>query len=62
MELDEDGLPITEEVAAELAAAEEASVAAMSSYQRNLAAARQLAKDDPRIVATVLKAWVSDER
>jgi flagellar M-ring protein FliF len=34
----------------------------LSNYQRNLEMARQLAKDDPRIVATVLKTWVSDER
>jgi len=33
-----------------------------TAYQRNLANARQLAKDDPRVVATVLKNWVSDER
>jgi flagellar M-ring protein FliF len=33
-----------------------------TTYQRNLITARQMAKDDPRIVATVLKNWVSDER
>jgi len=33
-----------------------------TTYQRNLISARQLAKEDPRVVATVLKNWVSDER
>ena len=33
-----------------------------SVYERNLATARKMAKEDPRIVATVLKNWVSDER
>jgi len=33
-----------------------------SVYERNLASARRMAKEDPRIVATVLKNWVSDER
>lgn len=33
-----------------------------TTYQRNLTSARQLAKEDPRVVATVLKNWVSDER
>jgi len=33
-----------------------------TTYQRNLISARHLAKEDPRVVATVLKNWVSDER
>lgn len=32
-----------------------------SSYETNLEMAKQLAKDDPRIVANVVKAWVSNE-
>ncbi|MFZ6640726.1 flagellar basal-body MS-ring/collar protein FliF [Undibacterium sp. TC4M20W] len=32
-----------------------------SSYEMNLEMAKQLAKDDPRIVANVVKAWVSNE-
>lgn len=32
-----------------------------STYEMNLEMAKQLAKDDPRIVANVVKAWVSNE-
>lgn len=32
-----------------------------STYETNLEMAKQLAKDDPRIVANVVKAWVSNE-
>lgn len=35
---------------------------AMSSFERNLAYARQVAKSDPKAVATVIKNWVNDER
>jgi flagellar M-ring protein FliF len=34
----------------------------MSSFERNLAYARQVAKSDPKAVATVIKNWVNDER
>ncbi len=65
MELDEDGAAIpgtgTGAEDEELAASE-ARASTLTRYQRNLEAARQLAKDDPRVVATVLKTWVSDER
>jgi flagellar M-ring protein FliF len=32
-----------------------------SSYEDNLQLAKQLAKDDPKIVATVVKEWVNKE-
>jgi flagellar M-ring protein FliF len=35
---------------------------AVSSFERNLAYARQVAKSDPKAVATVIKNWVNDER
>ncbi|EJO56968.1 putative flagellar MS-ring protein, partial [Burkholderia multivorans ATCC BAA-247] len=31
-------------------------------YERNLDYARTIARQDPKIVATVVKNWVSDER
>jgi flagellar M-ring protein FliF len=65
MELDEEGHPIeggAEAMTEEEAAQREIAVRQQSAYERNLQAARQLAKEDPRIVATVLKTWVSDER
>ncbi len=34
----------------------------VSSFERNLAYARQVAKSDPKAVATVIKNWVNDER
>ncbi|MEJ0003601.1 MAG: flagellar basal-body MS-ring/collar protein FliF [Pararobbsia sp.] len=34
----------------------------MSSFDRNLAYARQIAKTDPKAVSTVIKNWVNDER
>jgi len=32
-----------------------------NSYDHNLQVAKQLAKDDPKIVATVVKEWVNKE-
>ncbi|CAB3778494.1 flagellar basal-body MS-ring/collar protein FliF [Pararobbsia alpina] len=34
----------------------------MTSFERNLTYARQVAKSDPKAVATVIKNWVNDER
>jgi flagellar M-ring protein FliF len=31
-------------------------------FERNLDYARTIARQDPKIVATVVKSWVSDER
>jgi len=33
-----------------------------AKFERNLDYARMVARQDPRIVATVVKNWVSDER
>ena len=33
-----------------------------AKFERNLEYARMVARQDPRIVATVVKNWVSDER
>lgn len=42
---------------------EEGKEAELSAYERNLQTARQIARQDPKIVATVVKAWVGgDER
>lgn len=41
--------------------AEQQSHKLSSSYEMNLEMAKTLAKDDPRIVANVVKAWVSNE-
>jgi flagellar M-ring protein FliF len=35
---------------------------AKHKYERNLEFARSIARQDPKIVATVVKNWVSDER
>ncbi|MBN3767076.1 flagellar basal-body MS-ring/collar protein FliF [Burkholderia sp. Ac-20365] len=59
-----DGLPPS---AAALAAEEEVEGSLVSlesdkaKYERNLEYARQIARQDPKIVATVVKSWVSDE-
>lgn len=48
---------------AEGGAAGEGGPAELSAYERNLQYARQVARQDPKIVATVVKAWVGgDER
>ncbi|ACC72102.1 flagellar basal-body MS-ring/collar protein FliF [Paraburkholderia phymatum] len=58
-----DGLPTAAAVAAEEDV--EGSLVALESdkakYERNLEYARQIARQDPKIVATVVKSWVSDE-
>ncbi|MEM5371564.1 flagellar basal-body MS-ring/collar protein FliF [Paraburkholderia azotifigens] len=58
-----DGLPSAAAVAAEEEV--EGSLVALESdkakYERNLEYARQIARQDPKIVATVVKSWVSDE-
>ena len=52
VKLGEDGQPIDEEQ-------EEAP--RERSYRANLALAKEMARDDPRIVANVIKAWVGSE-
>jgi flagellar M-ring protein FliF len=58
-----DGLPSAAAVAAEEEV--EGSLVSLESdkakYERNLEYARQIARQDPKIVATVVKSWVSDE-
>jgi flagellar M-ring protein FliF len=58
-----DGLPSAAAMAAEEEV--EGSLVALESdkakYERNLEYARQIARQDPKIVATVVKSWVSDE-
>ena len=58
-----DGLPSAAAIAAEEEV--EGSLVALESdkakYERNLEYARQIARQDPKIVATVVKCWVSDE-
>ncbi|CAN0624119.1 flagellar basal-body MS-ring and collar protein [Burkholderia multivorans] len=60
-----DGLPAFEQENAE---ASEAELALLTSendrarYERNLEYARTIARQDPKIVATVVKSWVNDER
>jgi len=34
----------------------------ISAYERDLEFARQIAQQDPKVVATVVKSWISDER
>ena len=36
-------------------------LSAAHAYENNLQIAKQLAKDDPKIVATVVKEWVNKE-
>ncbi|WP_179402908.1 flagellar basal-body MS-ring/collar protein FliF [Burkholderia guangdongensis] len=61
-----DGLPSPERSAA--AADADTDVALLgfenerNRYERNLEFARTIARQDPKIVATVVKSWVSDER
>ena len=40
---------------------EEEAAQALASYADNLQAAKDLAKNDPRMVAGVVKAWISKE-
>jgi flagellar M-ring protein FliF len=40
--------------------AEQAQVARLPQYQENLKAVKQLARDDPKMVATVVKGWVAN--
>jgi flagellar M-ring protein FliF len=58
-----DGLPSAAAMAAEEEV--EGSLVALESdkakYERNLEYARSIARQDPKIVATVVKSWVSDE-
>ncbi|MGF6752703.1 flagellar basal-body MS-ring/collar protein FliF [Paraburkholderia sp. GAS42] len=59
-----DGLPLLEKAAA--ADDSENDLLSFESekhkYERNLEFARNIARQDPKIVATVVKSWVSDER
>jgi len=59
-----DGLTVSEKAASE--AEEDANMLSFESdkhrYERNLEFARNIARQDPKIVATVVKNWVSDER
>lgn len=60
-----DGLPAPEKTAAEEAESDVALLAFESDknrYERNLEFARTIARQDPKVVATVVKNWVSDER
>jgi len=34
----------------------------ISAYERDLEFARQVAQQDPKVVATVVKSWINDER
>jgi len=34
----------------------------VNAYERDLEFARQIARSDPKVVATVVKSWISDER
>ena len=52
VKLGEDGQPIGEE---------EEEAPRERSYRANLALAKEMARDDPRIVANVIKAWVGSE-
>lgn len=52
VKLGEDGKPIEEE---------EEEAPRERSYRANLAMAKEMARDDPRIVANVIKAWVGSE-
>jgi flagellar M-ring protein FliF len=55
--------PVLPQLATEPAAAEAPLVNLQTpAYERNLALARTIAKQDPKIVANVVKSWVSDER
>jgi flagellar M-ring protein FliF len=63
-----DGIPDAERAGASASAASSA-VADLAShesdkykYERNLEFARNIARQDPKIVATVVKSWVTDER
>ncbi len=40
---------------------EEAAASPVSAFENNLQSAKQLAKDDPKIVATVVKEWVNKD-
>lgn len=59
-----DGLPAPDSVVAE--DSPEAALLAFEAdkhrYERNLDYAKMIARQDPKIVATVVKNWVSDER
>jgi flagellar M-ring protein FliF len=63
-----DGIPVAERAGgsgvAELEGDTEksASETAKLKYERNLEFARNIARQDPKIVATVVKGWVTDER
>jgi len=52
VKLGEDGQPVGEE---------EEEAPRERSYRANLALAKEMARDDPRIVANVIKAWVGSE-
>jgi flagellar M-ring protein FliF len=53
-----DGAVVEIETNSEMLALENAK----NKYERNLEFARGIARQDPKIVATVVKNWVSDER
>ncbi|HEX3639208.1 MAG TPA: flagellar basal-body MS-ring/collar protein FliF, partial [Paraburkholderia sp.] len=61
-----DGIPAAEREGASVQLETDSEVLALESakqkYERNLEFARNIARQDPKIVATVVKNWVSDER
>ncbi|SMG38815.1 flagellar basal-body MS-ring/collar protein FliF [Paraburkholderia susongensis] len=61
-----DGIPAAEREGAVVSIETDAETLALENakhkYERNLEFARNIARQDPRIVATVVKNWVSDER
>jgi flagellar M-ring protein FliF len=62
-----DGLPQVEKIEGTGGVVEsESELAALESdkqkFERNLEFARSIARQDPKIVATVVKSWVNDER
>lgn len=61
-----DGIPAADRVTAVTEMESDSELLAFESekhkYERNLEFARNIARQDPKIVATVVKNWVSDER
>jgi flagellar M-ring protein FliF len=61
-----DGIPAAERVTAVTEMESDSELLAFENekhkYERNLEFARNIARQDPKIVATVVKNWVSDER
>jgi flagellar M-ring protein FliF len=61
-----DGIPASEREGAVVQLETDSEMLALESakhkYERNLEFARNIARQDPKIVATVVKNWVTDER